>query len=325
VPTALITGIAGQDGAYLACLLREKGYHVVGLVQPGTVIDPPVARLLGETELMHGDLRDGLSLRDAVAASDPDEVYNLAGISSVALSWNEPERTADVNAIGVLRLVRALVAHSARTGRMPRLLQASSAEIFGHAEVSPQDESTPLRPRNPYAVSKAFAHEIVATYRQGSGLAASTVILYNHESPLRPPTFVSRKITRTVAEIALGRTDRLVLGDLDAQRDWGHAVDYARAMWLALQHDEPGDYVVATGQVHSVREFAAAAFAVVGITDWQSHVSTDQEFVRPTEAGLLVGDANRARKVLGWAPEVDFAGLVSAMVQFDLDELGRDP
>jgi GDPmannose 4,6-dehydratase len=320
VPTALVTGIAGQDGAYLTRQLLERGYTVVGLVQPGTALDPAVVPFLEGADLREGDLQDRESLAVTVDDTDPDEVYNLAGLSSVSASWDDPITVADVNALGVLRLVDVLVAHARATGRRPRLLQASSAEIFG-AHDGTCDEDTPIRPRNPYAVSKAFAHEIVATYRMGCDLFASTAILFNHESPLRTTTFVSRKITRGVAGIALGLSTRLVLGDLDAQRDWGFAGDYTHAMWLALQHDHPGDYVVATGQARSVREFVDRAFAAVGVSDWGRHVESAPEFVRPTESRVVVGDAGRARRVLGWAPETTFDQLVEDMVRTDLAEL----
>jgi GDPmannose 4,6-dehydratase len=321
LPTALVTGITGQDGVYLTRLLLGHGYRVVGLVQPGSSSPGALASQLGPVELVAGDLRDVDSLATAVEAANPDEVYNLAGVSSVAQSWQHPELTAEVNALGVLRLVRALLDYGERTGQTPKLLQASSGEMFGSPEFSPQDETTPLRPRNPYAVSKAFAHEIVSTYRSGHGMFASTVILYNHESPLRPATFVTRKITGTVAAISRGAADRLVLGSLDVRRDWGHAADYVRAMWLALQHDVPGDYIVATGTDHSVGEFVAEAFAVVDIKDWERFVVSDPALVRPTDAAALVGNPARAREVLGWEPAIGFEELVREMVQHDLEAL----
>lgn len=316
--TALITGIAGQDGAFLSALLRERGYRVVGMLQPGTEVPAALVPHLRGVELVHGDLRDTDSLRSAVAASDPDEVYNLAGLSSVALSWKQPELTADVNGTGVLRLVRVLMEHAERTGHAPRLLQASSSEMFGSPTETPQDESTALRPRNPYAVAKAFAHETVATFREAHGVFASATILFNHESLLRPPAFVTRKISSTVAAIAMGQADRLVMGDLSIRRDWGGAPDYVRAMWLALQADEPRDYVVATGQTHSIRDWLETAFAVVGIADWEPLVSSDPGLIRPTEPGALVGDATLACSVLGWRPMIEFDDLVTSMVQHDL-------
>jgi GDPmannose 4,6-dehydratase len=252
MPTALITGVAGQDGAYLTRLLRDRGYRVVGMVQPGRPVRPDLEPYLRDVELVPGTIRDTDSLRAVVAGCDPDEVYNLAGVSSVARSWSEPELTADVNGTGLLRLVQALVEHRDRTGRAPRLLQASSSEMFGTPTTATQDESTPLRPRSPYALAKAFAHEAADMFRQSHGLFVSCAVLFNHESPLRPPTFVTRKISSTVAAIAAGRADRLVLGDLEIRRDWGSAEDYVQAMWLALQAEQPMDYVVATGETHSI-------------------------------------------------------------------------
>jgi GDPmannose 4,6-dehydratase len=321
VPTALVTGIAGQDGAYLTRQLVERGYRVVGLVQPDTVLSAAVEPFVQAAELCEGDLRDRESLRAAVDDCEPDEVYNLGGLSSVSGSWREPLAVADVNGMGMLRLLTVLVDHACETGRRPRLLQASSAEIFGAGQDGLCHENSPMRPRNPYAVAKAFAHEIAATYREGRDLFVSTAILFNHESPLRTTAFVSRKITHGVASIALGLSHELVLGDLDAQRDWGFAGDYTRAMWLALQHDEPGDYVVATGEVRAVRDFAARAFSVVGITDWERYVTSAAEFVRPTESRVLAGDAGKARRVLGWAPEVTFDAMVEEMVRADLEAL----
>lgn len=318
MPTALITGIAGQDGAYLAAFLRGKGYRVVGMVQPGAEIRADLQPHLKGLETIRGDLRDAASLRAAVTACEPDEIYNLAGVSSVAQSWKEPERTADVNGTGVLRLLDVLKDQAYRTGQAPRLLQASSSEMFGLATTSPQNESTPLRPRSPYALSKALAHEAVATYREAHGLFASATILFNHESPLRPTTFVTRKISSTVAAISQGRAHELVLGDIEIRRDWGSAHDYVRAMWLALQSDEPRDYVIATGRTSSIRDWLATAFSVVGMDDWESLVRSDPSFFRPTEPGPLVGDATLAGAHLGWKPAVTFEELVAEMVRYDV-------
>jgi GDPmannose 4,6-dehydratase len=293
------------------------------MAQPGRPVRPDVAPFLRDVEIVHGTLRDTASLRAAVAACDPDEVYNLAGVSSVARSWQEPELTADVNGTGLLRLVEALLDHGEHTGRVPRLMQASSSEMFGVPAAATQNESTPLRPRSPYALAKAFAHEAAAMFRQSHGLFISCVILFNHESPLRPTTFVTRKISSTVAAISRGHADRLVLGDLSISRDWGSAHDYVRAMHLALQADEPRDYVVATGQVRSIRDWVAAAFAVVGIDEWEALVGSDPALIRPTEPGALVGDATRAREELGWAPTVTFEDLVAEMVTYDVDLLAR--
>jgi GDPmannose 4,6-dehydratase len=321
VPTALITGVAGQDGAYLSAQLRERGYRVVGMLQPGREIHADLEPYLKGVELVRGTLQDTRSLRAAVAACDPDEVYNLAGVSSVARSWREPELTADVNGTGFLRLVQALLDHGENVGRAPRLLQASSSEMFGRPTSGTQDESTPLHPLSPYALAKAFAHEAASMFRQSHGLFVSCVILFNHESPLRPPTFVTRKISSTVAAIARGRADQLVLGDLSLRRDWGYAQDYVQAMWLALQADDAQDYVVATGQARSIREWVATAFAAVDIDNWEALVSSDPELMRPNEPGPLVGDASRARAVLGWEPSTSFEDLVAEMVQHDLDLL----
>jgi GDPmannose 4,6-dehydratase len=324
VPTALITGVAGQDGVYLSTLLREQGYRVVGMLQPGSRPRPDIEARLGGVEVVTGSVRDTDSLRAALEFSDPDEVYNLAGVSSVARSWLEPELTADVNGTGLVRLVQAVLDHATRTGRAPRVMQASSSEMFGIPQASMQDEATPLHPVSPYALAKAFAHEAAAMYRQSYGLFISCTILFNHESPLRPTTFVTRKISSTVAAIAAGRADRLVLGDLSIRRDWGSAHDYVRAMWAALQADEPGDFVVATGATHSIRDWLRCAFGLVGIADWEPLVTSDPGLIRPTEPGPLVGDSTRARELLGWSPSVGFEALVEEMVGYDVDLLARD-
>ncbi|MGB8650606.1 MAG: GDP-mannose 4,6-dehydratase [Mycobacteriales bacterium] len=315
--TALITGITGQDGGYLAERLLAEGCAVHGLVHDG---DPHLEDLQARcpTVTLHrGDLTDEASLAAVVAAADPGEVYNLAGISSVAFSWERPVLTADVTALGAARLLEQVWQQQERTGRPVRFVQASSAEVFGEAEVAPQDESTPLRPTSPYGAAKAFAHQLVGVYR-GRGLHAVSAILYNHESPRRPPTFVTRKITRAAARIAQGLDHELVLGNLDARRDWGWAPDYVDAMVRAARHAEAADYVVATGEAHSVRDFVAAAFARAGITDWERFVRVDQAFVRPADASLQVGDASRARAQLGWQPTVGFEELVGRMVDADL-------
>jgi GDPmannose 4,6-dehydratase len=323
LPTALITGVAGQDGAYLSALLQSKGYRVVGMVQPGSAMRADLEPYLRDVEIVPGDLRDSESLRAAISGCGPDEIYNLAGISSVAQSWKEPELTADVNGTGVLRLLHVLKDQSDRTGRAPKLLQASSSEMFGAATASPQNENTALRPRSPYALSKTLAHDAVATYREGHGLFASATILFNHESPLRPTTFVTRKISSTVAAISAGLADELVLGNLETRRDWGSAHDYVRAMWLALQCDEPRDYVVATGRTYSLRDWLDTAFGVAGIDDWEPLVKSDPTLIRPTEPGALVGDASLAASALGWTPSVDFEELVTEMVRHDVELLSR--
>ncbi len=316
MPSALVTGITGQDGGYLAERLLADGWHVHGLVHEG---DPQAADLVARCPgvvLHDGDLTDDASLARVVAASAPDEVYNLAGISSVAFSWERPVLTADVTALGAARLLEQVWKHQERSGTPVRFVQASSAEIFGNAP-APQDESTPLAPTSPYGASKAFAHQLVGVYR-GRGLHAVSTILYNHESPRRPPTFVTRKITRGAARIAQGLETELVLGNLDARRDWGWAPDYVDAMLRAARHEVAADYVVATGVAHSVRDFVAAAFARAGVEDWEPHVRVDQAFVRPADAPLQLGNAARARDELGWVPAVGFEELVGRMVDADL-------
>ncbi|MCU1596092.1 MAG: NAD-dependent epimerase/dehydratase [Frankiales bacterium] len=319
---ALITGITGQDGGYLAERLVADGCEVHGLVHDG---DPLVADLLGRcpsVTLHAGDLTDDASLGAVVRSAAPDEVYNLAGISSVAFSWERPVLTADVTALGAARLLEQVWQLQERTGKRVAFVQASSAEIFGDALVAPQDESTPLCPNSPYGASKAFAHQLVGVYR-GRGLHAVSAILYNHESPRRPPTFVTRKITRAAARIAQGLEKELVLGNLDARRDWGWAPDYVDAMVLAARHATAADYVIATGEAHSVRDFVAAAFERAGVADWESLVRVDQAFVRPSDAALQVGDSSLARTELSWAPTVAFPELVGRMVDADLELAAR--
>lgn len=317
--TALITGVAGQDGAYLSRLLTGQGTRVVGLKLPGP-IEPDLAPFLEGVELVDGDLTDTLSLRSMLETHRPDEIYNLAGISSVARSWDQPVLTAQVNAVAVVGLLE-LVRELSEPGWTPRLLQPSSAEIFGQPAETPQRESTPLAPRSPYGLAKAFAHQAVQLAREAHGLHASTVILYNHESPLRPASFVTRKVTRAVAAISLGLQDELVLGDLGVSRDWGFAGDYVEAMVRAVRHPVPGDYVVATGVQHSLRDLIDTAFHRVGIDDWKRYVRSDPAFIRPAEISAMVGDASRARSELGWTPVTTFEDLVHLMVDADLEEL----
>lgn len=319
--SALITGITGQDGGYLAERLLAEGYEVHGLVHPGDLLVKELTARSPAVRLHDGDLTDDQSLAKVVAAARPDEVYNFAGISSVAFSWERPVLTADVTALGAARLLEHVWQHQERSGQRVSFLQASSAEIFGDAEVAPQNESTPVCPNNPYGASKAFAHQLVGVYR-GRGMHAVSAILYNHESPRRPPTFVTRKITRAAARIAAGIDKELVLGNLDARRDWGWAPDYVDAVVRASRHSEADDYVVATGEAHSVSDFVGAAFKRVGIDDWQPLVRSDPAFVRPADAALQVGDATRARTALGWAPSVSFEELVGRMVDADRDLLG---
>lgn len=313
---ALVTGVTGQDGGYLAERLLADGVAVHGLVHSG---DAGLAELQARTPevvLHEGDLRDEQSLARVMTTVVPDLVVNLGGISSVGFSWEQPVLTADVSGLGVARLLEQAWRQQEQ-GHPVRFLQASSAEVFGSAELSPQDETTPLRPSSPYGAAKAFAHQLVQVYR-GRGLHAGNAVLYNHESPRRPPTFVTRKITQGVARIAAGVQDELVLGNLDARRDWGWAPDYVDAMLLALRHDRPDDYIVATGEAHSVGEFVAAAFSRADVPDWQGHVRVDERFVRQVDTAEMRGDASRARRELGWAPTVGFEELVGLMVDHDL-------
>ena len=311
--TALITGVTGQDGGYLAEQLLGQGVEVLGLLRRGE--DPP-AHLAGCT-LREVDVLDGVALTAAVRDVVPDEVYNLVGLTSVARSWQDPVLAAELNGVVVARLLDALWSLQEDTGHRARLVQASSAEIFAGATSVPQDESTPLSPRSPYGASKAFAHTLAQVFRD-RGLHAANVVLYNHESPRRPPTFVTRKITSTAAAIAAGTATELVLGNLDARRDWGWAPEYVDAMVRAVRHDQPDDFVIATGVARTVADFVEAAFARAGLPDWQRYVRVDPEFVRPVDAVELAGDASKARHLLGWTPRVDFAELVGRMVDADL-------
>lgn len=306
MPRALITGITGQDGWYLSELVRESGHDVFGLVMSGDPFPLPP-----EASGIAGDARDTASLVAALETCQPDVVYNLASISSVADSWQNPELAADINGVGTLRLLAAI--HG--SGRPTRFVQASSAEIFGDAP-APQNEQTPIRPVSPYGAAKAFAQHSVSAYR-AAGVWAAAAILYNHESPRRPDKFVTRKITSAVARIAEGSDEQLVLGNLDARRDWGYARDYMQALTLLAAQDEPSDYVIATGVSHAVRDFVAVAFAHVGIADWQSRVTSDAAYHRATDAAEQRGDASKARRKLGWAPSIEFAELVGLMVDAD--------
>ncbi len=323
MPTALITGITGQDGSYLAEHLLGLGYAVVGVTRQssGNTAGRLVA-IRDRIELVGGDLLDQTSLLALVERTRPDEVYNLAALTFVPTSWEQPVLTGEVTALGVHRLLEAVrLAHPGA-----RVYQASSSEMFGKAQHVPQDEATPFYPRSPYGVSKLYGHWITVNYRESYGLHASSGILFNHESERRSPEFVSRKITLGVARIKHGVARELRLGNLDARRDWGYAPDYVRAMHLMLQRETPGDYVVATGETHSVQEFAELAFAAAGL-DWREHVVVDPALFRPAEVDLLVGDASRARADLGWEPTVAFPALVRLMVEADLelvaDEVAR--
>lgn len=315
--SAVVTGITGQDGGYLAEQLAGEGATVHGVLRPGEPVPPHLTALGHALVLCELELDDEQGLGELLAGTEPDCVINLAGMSSVAQSWAEPVMTAEVNGVFVARLLEQCWQHQQRTRQELRVVQASTAEIFAGTTVSPQDETTPLSTRSPYGASKAFAHHLVQVFR-ARGLHASNAILYNHESPRRPRTFVTRKITSTVAAIARGEASSLILGNLDVQRDWGWAPDYVDAMLRAARAETPDDYVIATGQAHSVREFVAAAMARAGIEDWERLVRVDEAFLRPSDATVLVGDASRARERLGWAPTVPFEEVVGRLVEHDL-------
>ena len=318
MPTALITGITGQDGSYLAELLLEKGYRVVGVVRrSSTTPYERIAHLVDRVDLVSADLLDQTSLTDAVSDVKPDEIYNLAAQSFVQTSWNQPVLTGEFTALGVTRMLEAM----RKAAPKARFYQASSSEQFGKVVETPQRESTPFYPRSPYGVAKVYGHWITINYRESFNLYAVSGILFNHESPRRGLEFVTRKVTDGVARIKLGLQPSLRLGNLDAKRDWGFAGDYVEAMWRMLQQDEPDDFVVATGETHSVRELCEIAFASVGL-DYRDHVVTDERFFRPAEVDLLVGDASKAREQLGWEPRVSFRALVEMMVEADLARHG---
>lgn len=318
MPTALITGITGQDGRYLAEHLHAENYRVVGLITgQHNIRSSQVESDMPYVEFVPGDLTDMASLIAAVEYTQPDEVYNLGAISFVALSFKQPELTANVTGLGVLRMLEALKIVGGPNSDV-RFYQASSSEMFGKVRETPQNEMTPLHPRSPYGSAKVFGHHTTVNYRESYGMYACSGILFNHESPRRGLEFVTRKITNAVAKIALGLQDEVALGNLDAKRDWGFAGDYVRAMHAMLQQPAPDDYVIATGRTHSVRDFVAAAFAAADIDDWEPYVTVDPRFFRPAEVDLLVGDATKARTVLGWNPQMSFEELVSSMVQNDI-------
>jgi len=325
MPTAFITGISGQDGSYLAELLLAKGYDVHGLVRRSSSVTTwrldDIYRHPQETDsrfhLHYGDLGDSSALARLVREIQPDEVYNLAAQSHVKVSFEIPEFTTDIVATGVIRLLEAIRMNSSDT----RFYQASSSEMFG-STAPPQNETTPFHPRSPYAAAKLFAHNMCVNYRESYDMYTVSGILFNHESPRRGETFVTRKISRAVAMIEAGKQDLLYLGNLDAKRDWGFAGDYVEAMWLMLQQDTPDDYVIATGQAHSVRDYCQAAFAHVGL-NWQDYVRYDARYERPAEVDYLLGDASKAEKKLGWKPTVDFDELVAMMVEADQKAVSR--
>jgi GDPmannose 4,6-dehydratase len=312
---ALITGVTGQDGSYLAEFLLEQGYAVIGMVRrSSTVTFERIAHIQDRLELVAGDLLDEVSLINMLRDHRPTEVYNLAAQSFVQTSFSQPVLTGETTALGVTRLLDAIRLVDPEI----RFYQASSSEMFGKVREVPQVESTPLYPRSPYGVAKVYGHWITVNYRESYDLHASSGILFNHESPRRGLEFVTRKITNGVARIAHGLDDKLYLGNLDAQRDWGFAADYVRAMWLMLQQDEPDDFVVSTGETHAVRDLCRLAFQAADL-DWERHVVIDDKFLRPAEVDLLVGDSTKAHQVLGWKRDVDFPGLVTMMVEADLD------
>nr|MDO8083619.1 GDP-mannose 4,6-dehydratase [Candidatus Sigynarchaeum springense]MDO8115914.1 GDP-mannose 4,6-dehydratase [Candidatus Sigynarchaeota archaeon] len=316
--SALITGITGQDGSYLAEFLLQKGYKVYGLVRRlSTPNFSRIEHVLDKIIILEGDLTDEASLARAISESRPDELYNLAAQSFVATSWKQPVATAEVTAIGTLKLMDAV--HHLKPNT--RIYQASTSEMYGNATDTVQDEQSKFSPRSPYAISKLFAHWIAVNYRESYGMYICCGILFNHESPRRGIEFVSRKITDGVARIKLGLANELVLGNLDAKRDWGFAGDYVEAMWLMLQQEKPDDYVISTGVTHSVRDFVREAFKAVGITDWEKHVKQDEKYMRPAELYTLQGNSTKAYNLLNWKPKMKFEDLVKLMVDADINRL----
>jgi len=319
MPTALITGITGQDGSYLAELLLEKGYNVVGLVRrTSTVNFERIGHIQDKITLVSGDLLDQTSMQDVLREHRPDELYNLAAQSFVQTSWKQAVFTGEVTGLGVTRVLDAIRAVNPEI----RFYQASSSEMFGKVREVPQKETTPFYPRSPYGVAKVYGHWITVNYRESYGLHATSGILFNHESPRRGLEFVTRKVTDGAARIKLGLAETLALGNLDARRDWGYAGDYVRAMWLMLQQDEPDDYVISTGKTWSVQQLVETAFNYVSL-NWRDHVVQDPRFMRPAEVDLLVGDSSKAKQQLGWEPTVSFEELVHMMVDTDLERLER--
>ncbi|MEY3806213.1 MAG: GDP-mannose 4,6-dehydratase [Actinomycetota bacterium] len=325
MPRAFITGITGQDGQHLAEFLHAKGYQVFGMLKGQN--NPRALQIRDEfpyVELVPGDLADLTSLVSALEYVQPDEVYNLGAISFVAISFNQAELTSNITGLGVLRMLEAIRMVGGTQNNPIRFYQASSSEMFGKVRELPQNELTPFHPRSPYGCAKVFGHDITVNYRESYGIFACSGILFNHEGPRRGLEFVTRKISNTAARIKLGVEKELVMGNLDAKRDWGYAGDYVRAMWMMLQQPEPDDYVVATGETHSIEEFLTLAFDEAGLGDWRPYVKQDPRFFRPAEVDLLIGDPTKAREKLGWIPEVDFPSLVKMMVQNDLAlESGR--
>jgi GDPmannose 4,6-dehydratase len=326
---ALITGVTGQDGSYLSELLLEQGYEVHGIIRRTSTFNTDRIDHIYEDPhkegvrlfLHYGDLTDGTTLRRILEEVQPVEIYNLGAQSHVRVSFDSPEYTADTVGMGTLRLLEAIRDYQHRTGIQVRFYQAGSSEMYGLVQAVPQNETTPFYPRSPYACAKLYAHWQTVNYRESYGLFACNGILFNHESPRRGETFVTRKITRAVAQIVVGKQKKLYMGNLEAKRDWGYAKDYVRAMWLMLQQEQPDDYVIATGETHSVREFLELAFGYVNL-NWQDHVEFDERYLRPAEVELLIGDSTKARQKLSWEPSVTFKELVSLMVEADLQALG---
>jgi GDPmannose 4,6-dehydratase len=320
MPRAFITGITGQDGQHLAEFLHSKGYEVFGMIKGQN--NPRALQIRDEfpyVELVAGDLADLTSLVNALEYVQPDEVYNLGAISFVAISFGQAELTSNITGLGVLRMLEAIRMVGGTQNNKIRFYQASSSEMFGKVREVPQTELTPFHPRSPYGCAKVFGHDITINYRESYGIYACSGILFNHEGPRRGLEFVTRKISNTAARIKLGVEKELVMGNLDAKRDWGYAGDYVRAMWMMLQQPEPDDYVVATGETHSIEEFLTLAFQEVGLDDWHNYVRQDPRFFRPAEVDLLIGDPTKTRDKLGWIPEVDFPSLVKMMVKNDLE------
>jgi GDPmannose 4,6-dehydratase len=316
--TALITGITGQDGSYLAELLLAKGYRVVGMTRrTSTEVHERIEHIVGDLEIFSGDLLDQSSMTSIVDEVGPDEIYNLAAQSFVPASWSQPVLTGEFTALGVTRMLEAI----RQVNPAIRFYQASSSEMFGNAVESPQNEETPFYPRSPYGVAKVYGHWITVNYRESYGLYASSGICFNHESPRRGKEFVTRKISDGVARVKLGRASELRLGNLDAQRDWGYAGDFVRAMWMMLQPSAPADFVIATGRTHSVRDFVRVAFEAAGLGSYEPYIVVDPRFVRPAEVDQLIGDASKAKRALGWEPTVGFEELVAMMVEADLERL----
>jgi GDPmannose 4,6-dehydratase len=312
---ALVTGITGQDGSYLAELLLGKGYEVFGLVRRSSVKRlERIDRFMDQLELVEGDLTDQSSLDSVIHAVQPDEVYNMAAQSFVPASWNQAALTGDVTGLGVIRILEAIRKHR----HQARFLQASSSEMFGKVRETPQTEKTPFYPRSPYGAAKVFGHHITVNYRESYGMFACSAMAFNHESPRRGTEFVTRKVTQQVARIKCGLAKKLLMGNLDAKRDWGFAGDYVEAMWMILQQPEPDDFVLATGKTHSIRQLLEVAFRAVGL-NWEEYVEIDPKFIRPAEVDFLCGNATKAREKLGWEPQVNFEQLINMMVQADLE------